>query len=226
MQWRTLVESGRARMQRWHLRRRQDGLRGRFTGAVVTVPAMAVAVAMVLILSCGDGAVEPPALPPPAPVATTVTVNPASATLTSLGETARFTAEVRDQNGQVMSGAAVAWAGSDASVASVDGSGVVTAVANGTATITAMAGSVSGTAGVTVEQMPDSVSVVPPQATLAAPGDTLRLMAEAFDANGHAVAEAEFSWASSDTAVATVDLSGLVTAIRAGEVEITTTSSG
>ena len=114
------------------------------------VPAMDVAGMVLLVLSCGDGAVEPP--PPPAPVATTVTVNPGSATLTILGETARFTAEVRDQNGQVMAGAAVAWASSDAAVATVDASGVVTAAANGSATITAWSGSVSGTAAVTVAQ--------------------------------------------------------------------------
>ena len=42
----------------------------------------------------------------PTPMPTTVTVNPASVTLTALGETIRLTAEVRDQNGQVMVGAA------------------------------------------------------------------------------------------------------------------------
>ena len=47
--------------------------------------------------------------PPPAPVASTVTVSPASATLTSLEETAPLTAEVRDQYGVVMPGAVVAW---------------------------------------------------------------------------------------------------------------------
>ena len=57
-----------------------------------------------------------------------VTVSPGSAALSTLGETARFTAEVRDQNGQAMAGAAVAWSSSDASVATVDASGQVTAV--------------------------------------------------------------------------------------------------
>ena len=109
---------------------------------------MAVVGIAMLLLSCGDGAVEP--APPPAPVATTVTVSPASATLTALGETVRFTAEVRDQNGQVMAGAAVTWASSDASVAAVDASGLVTAAGNGTATINATAGSASGTATVTI----------------------------------------------------------------------------
>lgn len=59
------------------------------------------------------------------------TVSPASASMTSLAEATRFTAAVRDQNGQVMAGAAVAWASSNASVASVVASGQVTAAANG-----------------------------------------------------------------------------------------------
>ncbi|MCE2455609.1 MAG: Ig-like domain-containing protein, partial [Gemmatimonadetes bacterium] len=57
-------------------------------------------------------------------------------------------------------------------------------------------------------------------------GDTLRLVAEAFDANGHAVAGAEFTWESGDASVATVDGSGLVTGVGLGEAEVTATSSG
>ncbi|MDE0358886.1 MAG: serine hydrolase [Gammaproteobacteria bacterium] len=177
-----------------------------------------------LVLSCGDGAVEPPP-PAPAPVATTVTVNPASATLTALEETARFTADVRDQNGQVMAGAAVAWTTSDASVASVDASGLVTAAANGGATITATAGSISRTAEVTVAQEIATVTVTPPADTLVT-GDAVQLMAEAADANGHTVAGVEFSWASSDTSVAAVDATGLVTSVGTGEATVTATASG
>ena len=184
--------------------------------------AMAVAGIAVLVLSCGDGSVEP--APPPAPVATTVTVNPASATLTALEETVRFTAEVRDQNGQVMAAAPVSWASSDASVAAVDASGQVTAAANGSATITATAGSASGTAAVTVAQVVSAVTVTPAADTLVAFGDTLRLMAEAVDANGHAVGASEFQWASSDTLVAVVDASGLVTAAANGNATVTATA--
>lgn len=54
-------------------------------------------------------------------------------------------------------------------------------------------------------------------------GDTLRLASEATDANGHIVHGAEVSWASSDTVVAVVDRSGLVTGIGAGNAEITVT---
>ena len=197
---------------------------GRCT-ARLAIHAMAIAGTAVLILSCGDGAVAPPP-PPPAPVATTVTVNPASATLTALEATTRFTAEVRDQNGQVMAGASVAWASSDAAVAAVDASGRVTAAANGSATITATAGSASGTAAVTVAQVVSAVAVSPAVDTLVAAGDTVRLMAEATDANGHAVAAiTEFSWSSSDTLVARVDDTGLVESVAEGEAVATATAS-
>ena len=58
-----------------------------------------------------------------------------------------------------MAGTAVAWATSDASVAAVDASGLVTAVANGAATITATSGSTSGTAVVTVAQVVSTLIV-------------------------------------------------------------------
>ena len=225
MQSRRLPEEGRARMRRWHIRRRRDGGGSGRPGAGFTIPAMAVGGIVMLVLSCGDGTVEP--APPPAPVATTLTVSPGSAALSALGETTRFTAEVRDQNGQVMAGAAVAWASSDASVATVDASGLVTAAANGSATMTATAGSVSGTAGVTVTQLVSAVAVSPAADTLVAFGDTTRLVAEATDRNGHAVATVtEFEWSSSDTLVAWVDESGLVESLAEGATVVAATASG
>ncbi|MCY4573079.1 MAG: Ig-like domain-containing protein [Gemmatimonadetes bacterium] len=157
-------------------------------------------------------------------MATTVLVRPATAALTALGETAQLTAEVRDQNGQVMTGAAVGWTSSDASVAAVDASGRVTAAANGSATITATAGSASGSAAATVAQVVSAVTVSPAADTLLAFGDTVGLVAEATDANGHAVAASEFSWASSDTLVARVDASGQVTAAGNGSATVTATA--
>ena len=173
--------------------------------------------------ACGDGATEPP--PDPARP-TTVTVSPATAELAAMGASVQLRAEVRDQNGQVMTGAAVTWASSNATVATVDAQGLVTAAGNGKATITATAGSASGSAVIAVAQELSAVAISPAADTLVA-GDTLRLAAAARDANGHVVAGVdEFSWASSDTAVAVVDEAGLATGVRTGEAEITATSSG
>ncbi len=174
-------------------------------------------------VACGDGAMEPSPPPPEPPRATTVAVTPATAELTALGATVRFSAEVRDQNGQVMAGAAVTWSSTDGSVATVDASGLATAVGNGTASITGAAGSVTGTAVAVVMQSADSVTVSPATDTIVI-GDTLGLAAEAFDANGHVVVEAEFTWASSDESVATVDAMGLVRGIAEGTATITATA--
>ena len=76
---------------------------------------------------------------------------------------------------------------------------------------------------VTVTQPAASVEVSPSVYELTALGATVQLTAEALDGNGHGVAGAEFSWESSDVAVATVDASGLVTAVRGGNATITAT---
>lgn len=141
-----------------------------------------------------------------------VTVSPSADTLVAFGDTTWFTAEARDANGHLIEEAGFSWKSSDASVAPVDDFGMVTATGNGIATVTASAGAVAATAHLTVDQRVADVSVSPPAATLVAFADTVRLVAGARDANGHPVEGAAFSWISSNTAVAQVDGSGLVTA--------------
>ena len=190
-----------------------------------------IALALVLVAgpvwaaACGDGATEPPAPTPDPPRATTLTVTPATLQFVALGATEQLTAEVRDQNGNAMAGAAVSWASGAGGVAAVNASGLVTAAGNGTATITATSGSASGSAAVTVEQEVSAVTVTP-VADMLVVGDTLRLTAEAADANGHAVAGADVAWASQDTLVAVVDSAGLVTGVAAGETEVSATAAG
>ena len=123
-----------------------------------------------------------------------VIVAPSAVTMSALRDTTRLTATVLDQNGQVMTGALVAYSSSADSVATVDVSGLVTSVGNGTAVVTATSGEASGNATVTVEQRVAEVRLSPNSVTLVAIGDTVRLVAEALDANGHAVdGHAEFA---------------------------------
>ncbi|MXW08569.1 MAG: hypothetical protein F4Z78_01970, partial [Gammaproteobacteria bacterium] len=56
------------------------------------------------------------------------------------------------------------------------------------------------------------------------PGDTGRLLAEAFDASGRRVSSAVFTWSSSNDSVATVDASGLVRGVGEGTARITATA--
>ncbi len=193
--------------------------RSAFLGAGPALSAVLVACAA---LACGD---DEPVAPPP-PVATTVEVAPATAQLSALGETVQLSATVRDQNGNAMAGAAVNWSSSSSAVATVSAAGIVTAAGNGTATITATSGTVSGTASVTVAQAPATVAVTPDAVQLTTIGETAQLAAEVSDANGNAIADAAVAWASADEAVATVDATGLVTAVANGETTVSATSGG
>jgi len=103
-----------------------------------------------LLWSCGGDSSPTASTPTPTPVATSITLSPTSVSLASLGATFPLSATVTDQNGATMASAWVTWATSDASVATVSSTGLVTAVANGTETITATSGSARDTASVTV----------------------------------------------------------------------------
>ena len=173
-------------------------------------------------------ALTPTAIPTtPVPSATPIpilvlTVDAPTVSLSAFGQTTRLKAQVSDQTGQVLTGAQFTWSSSTTSVATVDASGLVTVVGNGAATITATAGSASGSVVVTVVQMVHAVAISSAADTVAA-GDTLRLTAQAIDANGHTVQGAEFEWTSGDVLVAEVDDTGLITGVAPGEVAIAVT---
>jgi hypothetical protein len=67
-----------------------------------------------------------------------------------VGGTQQFVATLRDASGNVLSGRTVTWTSSALSVATVSGSGLVTALLAGTTTITATSEGQSGTATLTV----------------------------------------------------------------------------
>ena len=96
----------------------------------------------------------------------TVEVSPSTDTLTALGDTLRLLAAVRDANGHAVGDAGVTWSSGDESVVTVDGDGLVTAVANGGTEVTAVAGDVSGEASIGVSQRAAAVEVLPPAARL------------------------------------------------------------
>ena len=69
-----------------------------------------------------------------------------------------------------------------------------------------------------------SIYVRPSSLLLEAPGDAARLTADVFNADGDTVPDATVTWSSADTLIATVDTTGLVTAIEYGITEVTATS--
>ena len=183
-----------------------------------------LAFALVLVTACGDAGTGP--MPPPrVQVATSVAITPASVTMTAIDDTTRFSAQVRDQDGQPITGAAVSWFADDFFVVVMRPGGLAKAIGNGTATVTARAGDALGTAMVTVEQRVAAIEVSPDSSVLVV-GETLSLEASAVDANGHGVHDAQVVWEASDTAVARVEESGLVTAAGMGRTRVAAASDG
>ena len=134
------------------------------------------------------------------------------------GSSETLTATVLPENAKDKT---VTWTTSDEKVATVDNTGKVTAVAAGTATITAKAGEVSATCTVNVTDSAVPVSSV----TL--DKETLELMAGGKSAQLTATiapdnaTDKSLVWESSDEKVATVDQTGLVTPVAEGTATIT-----
>ncbi|MYG16575.1 MAG: hypothetical protein F4207_09185 [Gemmatimonadetes bacterium] len=92
-----------------------------------------------------------PQAPAPGTTVASVTVSPASASVQE-GETQQFTATAHDSNNVVITGKTFIWTSSDTSVATINSSGLATAVNAGSTTITATTDDVPGTASLTVTE--------------------------------------------------------------------------
>ncbi len=149
---------------------------------------------------------------------TSVTLNKATLALIK-GQSETLTATVKPDDATDKK---VTWSSSNASVATVDQNGKVTAVAGGTATITAKAGDKQATCTVTVTVPVTSVTLNKASIALVqGNSETLVATVNPSDATDKTVI-----WESSDTKVATVDTNGKVTAVKAGKSIITAKVGG
>ncbi len=149
---------------------------------------------------------------------TGVTVTPATVSVVN-GNTQQLTATVAPSNATNQT---VTWSSSNTAIATVNSSGLVTAIAPGTATITATTqdGNKTDTSVITVTVPVSTVSLTPATATINV-GSTQQLTATVAPTNA---TNQTVIWSSSNTAIATVNSSGLVTAIAAGTATITATT--
>jgi uncharacterized protein YjdB len=159
----------------------------------------------------------------PRPV-TTVLVTPASTTIYA-GRAAQLSAITSDTTGTTVTGRVVTWSVNDARVATVSSVGLVTAIAAGSASVTATSEGRSGTAAITVLADLSSFAIVQPSATVEV-AQTTTLSTVTQDVTGATVAGAPVSWSTSNAGVATVSSTGVVTGVAAGSVTITAISGG
>jgi uncharacterized protein YjdB len=155
------------------------------------------------------------------PVAS-VTVLPATSSV-AIGQTTQLTATLTDASGNTLSGRVVTWSSSQTSIATVSGTGVVTGVSGGTATITALSEGQTGTATVdVVAPGVRTITIVPSSATIAVLG-SITLTATVRDPSG-AIINAQVSWSSNNSLVASVSSNGTVNGLLPGTATITAKS--
>jgi len=162
------------------------------------------------------------------PTLASIEVTPATPTVEIGGEVG-FTAICYDQSDNTMTGVDIDWTSSDTTVGTIDQTGTFTALAEGTADITATAGDIFGTATVTVtaQAPPEAVLTgieISPTAATAVVGKTVGFKATARDQSGNAMAGVDITWTSSDTTVGTIDQAGTFTALTEGVTTIAATA--
>jgi len=157
------------------------------------------------------------------PRVASVSVSPSRDTIVLPG-TAQLTATPLDDNHHPLGNRTVTWVSNLPNVATVNGSGLVTGVAAGSATITATSEGQSASAVVVVQPpAAATVTVTPARATLTV-GKTTTLTAKAKDAAGRVIEGAPIAWSSATPSAATVSAGGVVTAVGAGSAIITARS--
>jgi len=180
------------------------------------------------------------------PVVASVTMVPTAYRLHTSADTTwvlnpfQVAAVLKDAAGNVLSviqtGQSVTWTSSAPSVGTVAQSGVVTAVAPGSTTITAAIEGQSGTSDIAVTAVSLASVSVSPATDSVNVGHSVTLRAWPIDATGDTLTAAFTTWTSSDTTLAKVSNadsvgvapgnSGVIRGVAAGTVTITAKIAG
>jgi len=161
---------------------------------------------LILVSGCGGGS-----------SLKSITVSPASPSLL-VGNTQQYTATDNNNNNITSS---VTWTSSNPTILSITSGGMATALLPGGVQITATSGSISGTAGATVNL---EVIVVTPSNPALSNGQTLQFSANGLFSGFTQDISSDVSWTSSNTSVATISNTGLASSVNTGTTTITATS--
>ncbi|MEO7996960.1 MAG: CHRD domain-containing protein [Gemmatimonadaceae bacterium] len=178
-----------------------------------------VCIGLALILSaCNDYTAPTTTVDPSVPAAIALAPS-ATGNMTAAGDTRSIVAVVKNSKGAAITPAAVDWKSSVPAVATVvnDGNGAatITAVGDGTTTISARSGSIENTATIVVRRALASVTVTLPNRLLEY-GLASPIFATAFDARHNAIPNVTgFTYTTDNPSAAFVEQSGIVTALFA-----------
>ncbi len=169
------------------------------------------------IVSC-SGSTEPE------PVAS-VTVTAAGSSVKA-AKTIQLTGQPRDAGGNDLTGRPIIWASGNNGIATVSADGLVSAIAPGTVLITATSEGKIGNFSLTVVRASLATIVVAVNPLQLIVGQTVTATTTMTDSTNRVVTDAVLTWFSSDQSVASVNASGVITALSPGTTRIDARAEG
>jgi uncharacterized protein YjdB len=156
-----------------------------------------------------------------------VSITPAGSQTVSQGLTLQLAATMRDNTGAVLVGRTVSWTTSNASIATVSSTGLVTGASLGVVQITAECEGVTSSVTVTVQPRPIATVALAPNPGSVRMGALMQLALDLRDAGGNQLTTTGrvVTWDSSNKPVATVQ-DGVVSGVSPGNATITVTVDG
>lgn len=177
----------------------------------------------------GEAAPCPSDLPDPPAAVDSVGVSPAAAVL-DVGDTVRFVARAY-ADGVELTGRPVVWSTPSPDVISLSETGVAVALRPGYGQVNATVEGITSAVGLTVAsespgepQDPVAWVHVAPRSLRLWVGQRWGFQPSAYDSAGRVLDDRTFSWATEDSAVATIDSAGSVTAAGHGRTRVVATS--
>lgn len=143
-----------------------------------------------------------------------------------LGSSRQLAANVLDAAGNAIPGRPVTWSSSNASIATVSVTGLVSAVALGRVTITATVEGKTGTSTIDVVDPVATVRMAPVGPQTLRIGGRVQLSATPLNAAGQPLTGRSVNWFSTNPNVASVTSTGEVTAVAVGTTTITAEIEG
>jgi uncharacterized protein YjdB len=160
----------------------------------------------------------------PAPVARVEVTAPSSAL--DVGQTLQLSVRYFDAQSAQLGGRTVTFSSSNPAVAGVSGIGLVTALAAGSTTISALVDGVTGSVSLTISVVPVAVVAIGPPNPTVNEGQSLALTAQPRGPAGQVLNDRVVTWSSANPSRATVSDQGVVSGITAGYVYIRASSEG
>ncbi len=142
----------------------------------------------------------------------------------ALRDTLRLKATAFDDTGAVVTGTKFSWTSGTPAIATVDATGLVSARALGSATITAQSGDRTRSATLRVAPVVKAI-LVTAASTIVLARDTVQLTAVALGWDDKPMTGRTITWTSSNTSVATIDSTRRAVFLRSGTVRFTAKSS-